>query len=344
MKLSFHRMSVILLSVASWLGILQSVQADSPIFVYTNRDVLVTFRKTGADGGSTSPSDLEVDLGQVSTYYGAAPGSRITISQFSTSQIGASFDSLNDLSWSLAAFVPIFGDKGDPTYPVKTLWVTSPRPDPSTLGPQWLRHSPTTQATTAAEMNSVAQNAAFYSGIIVADPVNNTSTEVVIPVGSGFEAGAFLTALGNYDNTFQGDVENTTPATFTTDGLPSRSDFYQLEPDSTGTFPVGQYLGYFELETNGSMVFVAGPPAPSAPVLTSAGTSASVSGGVTTVSVSFATVTGGTYTLYYTNSTGLTAPVSAWPSVPTNIIGNGSVQAFQDSTTDPGRFYSVGVH
>jgi hypothetical protein len=337
MKLNFHRMSVFLWSVAGSLGLLQSVQANTPIFVYTNRDVMVTFRKTGADGGTTAPNDLEVNIGQVSTYYSATPGSRITISQFSTSQIAATFDSLNDLSWSVAAFVPGTGDNGDPTVPVKTLWATAPRLDPSTPAASWVRKSSSAQGATAGEMNSVLQNASFYSGTIAADPVNNTASEVVVPVGSGHEAGAFLATLGNYKNTFQGDVENTTPPTFTTDGVSSRSDFYQLYPDNTGTQPAGAYLGYFELETNGVLVFVAGAPTFPAPTLT-----ASVSGNVSTIS--FPTVTGGTYTLYYTNEVGLTAPVSTWPSVSTNISGNGSVQSFQQTSTDPIRFYTVGVH
>ncbi len=328
-------MSVLLSSLVGSVAILQIVQAGTPVFTYTNLDVLVTFRKIAANGvGTISPNDLEIDIGQVSTF-SAAAGTRIPVSQFTTSQIAASFDSLDDLSWSAAACVPAT-DSGA-SAPVKSLWLTAPRPTPAIPATPWVRRSSSSQGATAADITSVLANASFYSSTIPADGTNNSANEVAVPAGSGFEAGAFLSTLGNYKNTFQGDVENTTPDTFDTDGLPSRSDFYQLNPDSTGTGPSGTYLGYFELETSGAMVFVAGTAPLTPPTLTTG-----LSGNVATIS--FPTVAGSTYTLYYTNSAGLTAPILTWPSVSTNIIGNGSVQAFQQTAASANQFYTIVAH
>ena len=69
-------------------------------FVFSYRDLMLCFRKTGLDGGSVGPYDLEVNIGQASLYYGATPGSTNTIGQFASTQISSIFDNLNDLSWS----------------------------------------------------------------------------------------------------------------------------------------------------------------------------------------------------------------------------------------------------
>jgi hypothetical protein len=62
-------------------------------------------------------------------------------------------------------------------------------------------------------------------------------------------------ANGDFAGTFQGNIENTTPAGFLTNGAPVRSDFYQLKPGSGS----GTYLGYFQLGNNGSMTFTTVP-------------------------------------------------------------------------------------
>jgi len=246
------------LLVAGSLSLAQSLSAQT-IFTYADRDLLLSFRKTGADGGTTGPNDFEVDIGQASIYYGATAGTTIRISQYSTAQLAGAFDSINDLSWSVGGCVPV-GDTGSASVPLKTLWVTSPRYlDPSIPGAVWVRNSSYTQGATSAKMSSILNNGVFYSGTVPADPNYNTANAIAVPVGSDHEYGYYVGTAGNYGNTFQGEVENTTSAGFTTNSATSRSDFYELEPDATGTQPAGAYLGYFELRTDGSMVFVAGP-------------------------------------------------------------------------------------
>jgi hypothetical protein len=57
--------------------------------------------------------------------------------------------------------------------------------------------------------------------------------------------------------------------------------------------------------------------------------------------ISFGSSSSVTYTLFFTNSAGSGAPVSTWPSLPGTIIGDGTTKSFQDTTTDPMRFYRV---
>src|SRR5580658_637608 len=99
MKLKLHGMAGLLLSIAGSCAMFQSAQAQ---FSDTSRDLIVTFRQTGFDGsGVTSGFDLEVDLGQVSAFYGATWGSSNVITAFTSTQLNRLFNTnLNDLSWS----------------------------------------------------------------------------------------------------------------------------------------------------------------------------------------------------------------------------------------------------
>jgi hypothetical protein len=326
-----------LASVASSLCLLQNLQANTPVFVYGDRDLVLCFRKINADGfGTVGLNTIEVDIGPAVTYYGAAIGSTTAISQYSTSLLGT-FDSINDMSWSVSGCVPYAGDGGDQTIPAETLWVTTPRPAAQVIAAPWVANGSNPQALAANEIASIEFNAGQYSAG-VASGAQNTGTAIVIPVGDtpDFSCDAYLGPNGNFNGRFQGRVETTTPPDFTSGTeLPSRADFYQLEPSTGGAHPAGAYLGYFELAANGSMVFyrLAGPP----PAI-----AATVSG--TTSTISFPTVTGATYTLYYTDAAGLSSPISTWTKVSPSISGNGTVQSFQVTSTDANRFYSVQDH
>ena len=117
-----------------------------------------------------------------------------------------------------------------------------------------------------------------------------------------------------------------------------------------GTVAAGYvYLGYFKVDLSTSTAHLSFTPlaapytSPSGPTLSIA--SRGNMAGITTNTISFPSVNGTTYTLYYTNSTGLTAPVSTWPSLAATIVGDGLTKAFSDITTNVAdRFYSVGAH
>ena len=98
-----------------------------------------------------------------------------------------------------------------------------------------------------------------------------------------------------------------------------------------------QLVGHFSLAANGVVTFHTGSVVPPAPQL-------SITRNGNTATISFATVNGATYTLYYTNSPGLNAPIATWPSSPTTVMGNGQTNSIQDTTTDLNRVYRVGAH
>jgi hypothetical protein len=328
-------MAGILLSIAGFCALVQSVQAQAG-FTDTNRDLMLICRKTGFDGSADIGNYVfEVDIGQASIYYGATAGSSIPVSAYTTAQLSGLFDNLNDFSWSIIACVPNYGDNGNPSKPIGTLWLTDPHTaGPATPSPAWQRESIYVQKQTGGQINSILQNALTYAGS-ASPSSDNTATTLAIPTGSGYSANDNLTALGNF-GAFQGDVEITTLATFTTDGLPSICDFYELQPGSGS----GAYLGYFELSTNGALTFYAGSSSVSYPAPTLTVSTA----GSSTVNIAFSSTANGTYTLYYTNAAGLKAPISTWASVSTNIVGDGTVKSFQQPISGAGTFYSVGVH
>jgi hypothetical protein len=333
MKLKLHLMAGLLLSLAGSCALVQSVQAQ---FTDQSRDLILTFRQVGGI------YVFEVDLGQASIYYGAAPGSSIPITAYdNNAQLGTLFSSFNSLSWSVVGCVPTVGDSGDPSIPNDTLWLTDPRSDPNTPAAPWTRQSVYTQGGADSYIVAILYNALSFATSATPDSVTNTPTAAAIATSgadSGDSASGSLGGLGNFLGTFQGDVENTTPSDFIYNTSPSRSDLYELQPTSSGTSPAGTYLGYFELGIDGSMTF-------HAPTLTYPAPSLSVStDGAGNVYVSFPSTANGTYTLYYTNAAGLAAPVSTWSAVSTNIIGDGTVKSFQQSISGTGAFYSVGVH
>jgi hypothetical protein len=63
----------------------------------------------------------------------------------------------------------------------------------------------------------------------------------------------------------------------------------------------------------------------------------------TTNLISFPSANGAVYALYYTNSAGLTRPVTTWPASPATITGDGSVKTFTNSAPDVERYYRVGA-
>jgi hypothetical protein len=157
----------------------------------------------------------------------------------------------------------------------------------------------------------------------------NTTTGVVEPNSSSGNANypngqsyhSALDPLGGGDNNFggfAGNPENTTANNFTTAGTVARSDFYWIPPTGAGAV---KYLGYFELNTNGAMTYVAYPTAiPTLKAISPTG------------NITYKTGVYGTYTLLGTND--LSAPVSTWPVVSTLSTGDNSTHTASTQTTN----------
>lgn len=285
---------------------------------YTIGDVLVCFRKGG--------NDMVVDAGPISAFTGAAANQRIPITQYTGAQLAQV--GTNSVSWSAFAWLSD-----------NTLFVTRAR---ATLGTQttpWPAQSGSTQSGTAARMATIPPGALDELTLLVY-PVSTPTAVVEEDSSAGnpnyTDGVSYHDALagsygGNFNGTFVGNPENTTPANFTSSGNPVRSDFYQMTP--TGGFAPGTWLGYFELATNGAITYVAYPST------TPAITSLSHSGTATTVT--YTTGQYGTYTLRGTNGLTYGSPPINWPAITTLTSGDKATHSTEFTATNDCEFYII---
>lgn len=291
-------------------------------FLYSQGDLALTFRKTGG------ASDLVVNIGKATNYNTLPLGTSVSISNLLVAHLGSAFAGVNDLAWAVGGANRL---GGDPNYPANTLWVTKPRLDASTQSTPWLRKGQFDQGSTAGQVDGVGAKAATYSGN-VASNANNTATAVVIPSNNLDYGLNVIIGNGDYDGSFQGNVQSVTASDFDADfANVSRSDLYELLP---GSDTPGRYLGYFEFTPDGTLTFNTIVPPPPRPTITSI----TRVGDVT--SVSFTTTASATYRLRYTNEAGLGAPVSTW-TTGSSINGTGAVLSLADTNSAGIRFYAV---
>jgi hypothetical protein len=160
---------------------------------------------------------------------------------------------------------------------------------------------------------------------------NSSADNPNYPEGQSYDDALTGSAGGNFDNTFQGNPENTTPANFTTSGTVVRSDFYQMTP--TNGFGVGTLLGYFEFATDGTMTYVAFPSA--VPVIKS------ISHAGNTSTINYITGLYGTYTLRGTNTLSSGVAATNWPAINTLTSGDTLTHSYLDTDASPIKFYII---
>lgn len=309
-------------------------------------DTILGFRKPGV-----GTYELVVNLGNITNFVGLAAGTTIPISNYTPAQLTDAFpDGFSNLNWSvsssaLGSFTPWAG------YYPPTLWYTLPRANVNSQTVPPTRASTSTQSVNRQNMLGADSGAGSISTSLGASNQDNTPVLVREPVWDGvsqvrYDLSYFI------DNTGSGPigsfglpnvVENTTPANFNS---AVRSDLYQsvptgyTDPQSGTNNGSAYYVGYFQLNPDGTMTFTRASvstevPPPQITKITRSGS---------TTRIYFTTTNGPTYTLHYTNSAGLSQPVANWPSSPTTLTGNGSTTNLTDITSDANRFYRVSAH
>jgi hypothetical protein len=294
---------------------------------YAIGDVLIGFRNGGAN-------DLVVDAGPVSTLTSAAPNQRIPITQYSVSQLNSAVGNANAVSWSAFTW---FDDSVSPVSAQWTLFVSKARTSLNKQTSPWSDASAGSQQNPALRMQTIPVGANVnltFNGLNSSTAVieqNSSADNPNYPQGQSYNDVLFGSAGGNFNNTFQGNPENTTPADFTTSGAVVRSDFYQMTPISG--YGVGTLLGYFELATDGTMTYVAYPSA--VPVIKS------ISHAGSTSTISYTTGLYGTYTLRGTNTLSSGIAATNWPAVTTLTSGDVLTHSYMDTDASPNKFYII---
>jgi len=328
--------------------------AQAQTFTSANNDLILGFRKNNP---YTENYEVVVDIGQASSYINLTVGTTISVPGFSASQLTASFTSLNNLSWSV--FAGLSGSSY-PGYVNNTLWLTVPRTDNAVRSSDARRLAYSLQQAAKAKMGNIvggSSGAGFISQGLGTSNQFNTASFVREPIAtygthilSVWMSGTVDPNQGTLNDAWPasepnaGNLEATTPGSFS--GT-VRSDLYEVRPlttatgttvvdPHTGTSGLAWYIGYFEFKSDGTMTFTreAATTAPAQVALSMARTN-----DVSTIS--FVSSSSVTYKLFFTNSAGLGAPVSSWPSQPGTISGDGTSKSFQDTTTDPMRIYRV---
>jgi len=246
---------------------------------YAVGDVMLGFRKTGVP-------NLVVDIGPVTNLTTAVKNKRIAISQYTGNQLAQV--GTNGAIWSAFTY---FDGTVSPASAQYTLFMTRARNTINRQSTPWISEVQLAQQTVGGtymgELPVGAQACATYN-------VLNTSTAVIEPDNSDdpnynvYPGHSYSGVLGpnlNFNDSWEGTPEKTTPATFTTAGAVIRSDFYQIDPNDTSDGVV-TFLGYFEFNTNGAMTYVAYPTAPTVTTVVASavtGTGAQLNAAVTTI-------------------------------------------------------------
>jgi hypothetical protein len=320
--------------------ILSSGMARAQFFLAAKGDLLAGFRTPGV--GSY---ELVVNVGNITNFLAQPPGTVIPLNNFSPSQLSDAFSSYNNLQWSVSATFTGPPNSTWSGFQLDTIWFTLPRFTPSVQTPAPLRRSTTSQALVVSAISGISGGAFALSNRIGTTNADNNTFLVREPTGDQNDYSVFVedpqnNLIGDFGGNMPTAVENTTPASFTSAVV---SDLYQSVPNgyldpNIGAPTTGSayYVGYFTLNPDGTMTFTRAPkPAPQIVSFLKVGTS---------TTTSFTTITGLTYTLYYTNSIGLRTSISNWPSSPTTISGNGLTNQLMDASSDPNRFYIIGAH
>jgi len=306
------------------------VAGDLTAYTPGGGDVLICFRKA---------ADMVVDAGPISTYTGYGVNTSHVISDYSASQFSSSslgFGSLNGLFWSA------FTWQTD-----NTLYMTAPRPAtalnvqgipwvPSTSDGQNLTTLRMAKMVLGAKAEADIDTASTSSAILTEDNSVDNPNFGTGPSGGTSYRDAILgqTSTANFNTTFQGVPEQKTPSglgaanNFTTAGKVQRSDFYKLTPGAASAV----WLGYFELNTNGVMTYVAYP------ISTPAIQSVKRAGNQTTIT--YTTGIYGTYTLR-ANSDLISLPKLSWTPMATLAGGDNTVHTVTFTDTANTSFYTI---
>ena len=227
--------SAVLSAVAA--GSFWSLNASAQLS-YNQGDLLLGMRSPGPG------NDLIVDIGPASQYVNATGPITISGTYYTSAQFTASGLNFNNLYFS------VFGDTAG-----NTLWATA--------NALLTERTSNSQSVAAGQFEAIAQGA-LDAGSWYSANAANSSSAVITPNGFSVAGSDLSYTVGVLDPNFGvanfqyfGAVNeaNTIPGFDTTPYFVTLN-LYELDPYSNNTtHPPGTQLGYFELESNGTLTF-----------------------------------------------------------------------------------------
>lgn len=280
-------------------------------WTYADGHVLLIFRQSGFN-------NVEFDLGDISQFVGKPDGYTAPVSGWNSNLVTGVFGSdLSGVSVILAATT-------SDTNASPAAWLSSGDPDA-------LPHDysfPTWRNNLYSVINAVGTRPLTYlvppsgSSAYSIDPggTYRLASYDYVASGGGVNAGAIQQLGGNVSF----NVEKSIPGSF---------GFWQIVPGSSST--AGTYIGTFNIDATGNLVFTAGPAVVSAPPPTIL----NIVRAGTVSTVTFTTASGGNYWLAYSNS--VVGSSTNWPNVSGPIAGDGSNHSLNHTNSDANGFYRV---
>jgi hypothetical protein len=300
-------------------------------WTYHDGDVLLIFRENGFD-------DVEFDLGNISQFLSQPNGTTTPVGGWDVTPV------LNTFGPDLTGVSVIVLATTSKTNSSLSSWVSGPEPDTTAYSV-----SPTAwESSLYSTINSLGTRPVIYQVPTVTSltyplspggalPSPDTNAYVFDPTAA-YQIDSYDwivsggVSLGNatYPNTaYVASLGGKSP--FLVESIiPTSFDFWQIQPSTVQPATPDTYVGQFSITADGTLTFVAGPPASSILAITQTG---NVSG------VSYTTVVGGHYALVSTNTLG--APVSQWPVVSGPIPGDGLNDTLTYTNSSATGFYQV---
>jgi hypothetical protein len=251
---SGHR-KMVLLALASAVLLIPVVHIEAQTITPQLDDLILGFRASGGTGQSVN---LEVDLGNISNFYGAGVGNTIPLPALTLQDLsdayGASWYTRTNLYWGAIATTGRAIGTPDSHAPVGTLWATDPDGQPA-----WQRGSVFAQKTASESLEGVfvpGANGSLYG----ATATSNSSAAADITASlPGSWSAEDLKTVGTSFGYFNPTVDNVVS------NGPVASELYELQPGSGAGTDIGELV----LGPSG-LSFIA-VPEPSAGVLVAIG-------------------------------------------------------------------------
>jgi hypothetical protein len=293
----------------AWLLVLATPLARG--WTYQDGDVLLVFRAPNAD-------DVEFDIGNISQFLGQSNGYSAPVT-----------------GWDLSLVTSNFGPTPfSPDSPVSVILVAT------TAADSWVTVGGS--VTSVDDVTVSAYHSQIYGVIdaIGARPVSYnvppTEPNAYVITTSGDQTSLasydFIVTDGGINAAFISELGGNVP--FNVEGvIPATLGFWQIQPANAypNPEPAATYVGSFDIDANGVLIFVVGSLQPAIEGFTQQG-----NGGT----VRFTTLANGAYSLLYTNALG--GPISTWPVVSGPIAGTGGVQSLSYTNAgDTAGYYGV---
>ncbi len=245
--------------LAGLAGLLLLAASSARAVTAVAGDLILGFRASGGQGAS---SNLTVNLGPASNYYGALPGSFV-VTSLSSADLAATYGpgwaARTDLSWGVAGTT---GVSAVGIAPARTLWASRAETTPGTPSTPWLR------GTTFALQVPSGRISSLYTGapgsLTNGSATPNSAVSSVIDTGlSGswtaqedFTPGV---SFSYFNPSVLGSIADIPASPSVYDGVNGYAvlDLFEVRPGTAGD--PATLLGAFGLNSSGQLVFSTDP-------------------------------------------------------------------------------------